>query len=282
MKLTKENLSFGVSSFLWEIRLNHEVKGDYHFIDGTNIVLVVRSCYDYGSHDRESDRALKFFRQKESEEFREKGWRLVHVTHEEFLKNGYVLASMLHSMVGRSIRIPARKTKVGLVDAGMARWFFGRSHIQGYAPSDYTGLFIDGSLVAAMGTTKARFDRSCVHEITRFANLQGYTVVGGFSKLLKAFREENEGTIVSYADFSRSNGDVYSKNGFREVSLSPPSYRWWREDKGLLNRHSAMRRHLPKLLGTEFREEETEVANMWRNGYHRIWDCGQIKFIMDE
>ena len=64
-------------------------------------------------------------------------------------------------------------------------------------------------------------------------------MIGGFSKLLKAFIEVYKSSIISYADRRYSNGNVYSKNGFQLVRVNKPSYYY--VDKNFLRRVNRMR-----------------------------------------
>lgn len=55
------------------------------------------------------------------------------------------------------------------------------------------------------------------YEWVRYASLEGLGVDGGMGKLLKAFiNEVHPDDVMSYADASWSDGDVYRKLGFEE------------------------------------------------------------------
>jgi len=56
-------------------------------------------------------------------------------------------------------------------------------------------------------------------------------VVGGFSKLLKYFRKYYFGSIISYADCGRSNGNLYTKNGFTLINQTDPGFYWTKSGK---------------------------------------------------
>ena len=68
------------------------------------------------------------------------------------------------------------------------------------------------------------------YEWVRYASLPGIRVAGGMGKLLKAFIEERytrvePGTpieIMTYSDTEWSNGDVYTKLGFKYAGERPP------------------------------------------------------------
>lgn len=253
------------------------------WVEEKRVGFEVNGVYWHSSWDRESDREFKKRHLEKSIWAREVGIRLVHFTDIEVETKWPIVSSMIKSILGKTDRrIYARKCAVKMIDYQTGHSFLNETHIQGGAPCAlWVGLYHEEELVSVMGWNKARFDKAYDWELVRFASALNTTVVGGFSKCLKAFRELHRGSVVSYADFSRSNGDVYRNNGFAEKGISQPSYRWV---KGLqlYNRHSFMHRNLAKMLGREnYNPEETEAENCWRNGYRRIWDCGQIKFVLE-
>jgi hypothetical protein len=63
------------------------------------------------------------------------------------------------------------------------------------------------------------------YELIRFANLMGFNIVGGFSKMLKYFVEEkNPGNIMTYIDADWSDGQNFSKLGFKLIDKTPPLF----------------------------------------------------------
>lgn len=44
------------------------------------------------------------------------------------------------------------------------------------------------------------------------------------------------------------------------------------------SRHECQKHLLSKLLGDGFIQEQSEAENMVRNGYRRIYDCGDIVY----
>ena len=251
-------------------------------IPSHKLAFEINGVYWHGASNAEEDRVYRLKHRRKTEEAEAAGIRLVHLTDVEINTRWDTVSSMIESMLGASPeKIPARKCSVIEVPKAAAKAFLEENHIQGGGTwcHLYLGLVHEDRLVAVMGFDKARFDRSVPWELTRFANLRHTTVIGGFSKLLAHFEKDHKGSIVSYADYSRSQGNVYLKNGFERISISQPSYRWVSPDgRELFNRHMFMRRNLARVL-TEFREEETEAQNCFREGYRRLWDCGQVKFI---
>ena len=252
------------------------------YIPSHKLAFEINGVYWHGASNAEEDRVYRLKHRRKTEAAEAAGIRLVHLTDVEINTRWDTVSSMIESMLGASPeKIPARKCSVIEVPKAAAKAFLEENHIQGGGTwcHLYLGLVHEDRLVAVMGFDKARFDRSVPWELTRFANLRHTTVIGGFSKLLAHFEKDHEGSIVSYADYSRSQGNVYLKNGFERISISQPSYRWVSPDgRELFNRHMFMRRNLARVL-TEFREEETEAQNCFREGYRRLWDCGQVKFI---
>ena len=252
------------------------------YIPSHKLAFEINGVYWHGASNAEEDRIYRMKHRRKTEAAEAAGIRLVHLTDVEIITRWDTVSSMIESMLGASPeKIPARKCSVIEVPKAAAKAFLEENHIQGGGTwcHLYLGLVHEDRLVAVMGFDKARFDRSVPWELTRFANLRHTTVIGGFSKLLAHFEKDHEGSIVSYADYSRSQGNVYLKNGFERISISQPSYRWVSPDgRELFNRHMFMRRNLARVL-TEFREEETEAQNCFREGYRRLWDCGQVKFI---
>lgn len=134
------------------------------------------------------------------------------------------------------------------------------------------GLTYNNELVCVMTFCKSRFNSSYEWELSRFSAKQGINVVGGFSKLLKWFREQYGGNIVSYADRRYSNGNVYLKNGFNIVRTNSPSYYY--VDKNCLKRFNRMM-FQKKLIGAYDCTEYDKAREM---GYNKIFDCGTICF----
>lgn len=253
------------------------------WVESKKIGFTITDSLKHTATDSGNDWAMRNRIPAMTKEVDAMGGRLVHFSDIEIRNKPEIIRSMIRSMLGSTQRLYARQCNVGGVSNKEATLFLNKTHIQGWAPCYlFLGLFHQNEMVCLMGIAKSRFDKNYPWEIVRFSSLPDVTVVGGFSKILKHFRETHIGGIVSYADYSRSNGDVYRKNGFEERGTSKPSYRWINPEGTILyNRHTFMRRNLANVL-KEFREEETEAQNAFREGYRRLWDAGQIKFIMED
>ena len=119
-------------------------------------------------------------------------------------------------------------------------------------------------------------------ELLRFASKRGYTVQGGFSKILKycipILKDKfgGIGSIKTYADYSISNANVYLKNGFDFVRMSKPSYTYYNNTKKV-NRYSYRKSELKNLFPDSYKEELTEFQIVDSIGsIKRVWNCGNM------
>ena len=121
------------------------------------------------------------------------------------------------------LHIFARNCEVKRIDKVSAEGFLNRYHRLGHtACKYYYGLYSINGLVAVGGFSKARRWQKgenviSSYEWVRYASIEGTRVLGGMGKILKCFiREVQPDDIMSYADASWSDGDVYKKLGFKE------------------------------------------------------------------
>jgi len=102
--------------------------------------------------------------------------------------------------------------------------------------------------------------------LSRFCNLKNTTIMGGFSKLLKYFiKTYSPNRIISYADRSWSEGNVYTKNGFTKISETRPDYKY------LVNNQRIHKSRYRKSY-TGISESDLDIL--------KIYDCGKLKFEM--
>jgi hypothetical protein len=185
---------------------------------------------------------------------------------------------MIHSKLGLSKRIYARHTRVREVSSVVTKQFLSMNHLQGQSNSSINlGLYHHGDLVALMTFGKPRFNSNYDWELIRYCGLLETNVVGGASKLLKHFRKNNNGLILSYANREHSNGKLYEALGFELINEAQPNYQWWKGNQ-MLKRYATQKHKLPKLLNETFDSSKTESENMFANGYRRIWDCGNLVY----
>ena len=187
--------------------------------------------------------------------FADSGIRIIHLWEDLWQTHKPIVQSRLLSLLGQSATIPARLCKSRRIDKPTLDAFLTENHLQAsttakfkyglYLPLRYFRVIdreknrftqsvsekithVDELLVAAASFSAARtFVRDGVSyrsfELIRFANLKGFTVVGGFNKLLQTFiKEQKPDDIMTYADADWSDGASYEKLNFERLELMPP------------------------------------------------------------
>ncbi len=163
----------------------------------------------------------------------------------------------------------ARKLQVQKVTTKAARAFCDENHIHGFrAASVYLGLWDGVELVALMSAAKDG-------EMVRFVVKKFTQVVGGFSRLLKYCP-----ITYSFVDRRIFQGDGYKAFGFTSEKWTYPNYFYTSDYKTLEARQTYQKHKLHKHL-EDFDPALSEVINMRRHGFDRIFDCGHVKFILD-
>ena len=176
-------------------------------------------------------------------------------------------------------KVYARNTEVRPATWAEVSPIYAENHLQGEGSpcKENYALIHDGEVVAAMSVRADRFG-SNDKELTRYAFRK--RVVGGFSKLLKAFKDAQTtpGCLVSYSDKRWFRGQTYEKAGFKYSGETGPGY-WWAKGPKRYSRVRFQKHKLKELL-PKFDETLTEEENMYANGYWKIWDCGQDRWIL--
>ena len=85
-------------------------------------------------------------------------------------------------------------------------------------------------------------------------------------------------SIISYADRRYSNGKLYEKIGFTQSHITDTGYFYVKGGK-IFNRQQFQKHKLKGIL-SDYSPELTEEENMLRNGYFRLYDCGQLVYTM--
>ena len=126
--------------------------------------------------------------------YRQKGVKLIQLWEDIWATRTAQVIGRVKSLLGLNKRVHARKTKIMAISQAQAAAFLEVNHIQSSASSKHRfALLADGEMVAVacfsglrlMKHNKPVGYRSA--EVIRFASLSGFTVTGGFSKLLKHF-----------------------------------------------------------------------------------------------
>jgi len=212
-----------------------------------------------------------------------KGYRLITIFEDEWVNKRPIVESRLKGLLGKTENVVyARKTKVKEISTKEAKDFCEVNHLQGYAGSRIKlGLFYNEDLISVMTFAKPSLSKGQkskkegVWELSRFCSKINYSVVGGASKLLTFFKKNyiwHE--LFSYADRRWSVGNVYKNIGFNSAGEVASNY-WYFVPGSLKRIHRFALRKQPNES-----KEVTEWELRKAQGYNRIWDCGNLKYVM--
>lgn len=184
----------------------------------------------------------------------------------------------------------ARKTIIKEIDSRTCNDFLDNNHIQGRSVANIRlGLYYNNELISVMTFSKPRVNMgSNSHkqqwELVRFCNKLNTRVVGGASKLLKYFINTYHPTsIVSFSMNDVSDGNLYKTLGFKTNGIITQSY-WYIDPKTLKRYHrtSFTKRAIVKKGWREKIDDTwTERQVMEEQGYFRVYDSGQLKWVLE-
>ena len=214
-----------------------------------------------------------------------RGINLIHIWDNEWYSKQDIVKSKLLSLLGKSETIYGRKCKITEVDPKTAKNFLNNNHLQKSVNAKVClGLTYKDELVALMTFGKSRFGEN--HwEMLRFCNKTYLTVVGGASKLFSHFVKNYQPTsVVSYCNLRWGTGRMYERLGFQCVKENTgPNYMYFNRNgysaKCDLFSRMKFQKHKLKDIVDFFDPNLTEWENMQLNGFDRVWDCGNSKWI---
>ena len=195
----------------------------------------------------------------------------------EWLQRREIVCSMLRHALGRSIKIGARETRTTTISDTVAFEFCEHNHLQGGRHASFSaGLMLNGELVAVVMLSK---HKKYGHELIRYATKTGYSIAGGFSRLLRfSTAQLRVSQLFTYADMRHSNATTYKLAGFEYLGYTRPNY-FYVKGRRVFNRTRFQKSKLPGLLES-FDKSLSESDNMFANGYRRLWDAGHHKLLL--
>lgn len=205
---------------------------------------------------------------------KEKGFDLLHIWDYEWEDSKDIIKSIIKNKLNLATKIYARNTKIEIISKDDEKLFLETNHLQGYIKSDICyGLYYDNKLVSVMTFGKSRFNKKIEYELLRLSTILDHVVIGGANKLFKQFiKDHNPISIISYCSIDKFNGKVYENIGMTYSHDSKPSYHYTK-DGYVYNRIKFQKHKLNNIL-EKFDNNLTEYENMFANGWHRFWDCG--------
>ena len=211
-----------------------------------------------------------------------KGIRLIQIFEDEWEHKREIVKSRLSNILGvNTNKIYGRLCIVREITHVEEREFLDENHIQGYTRSSIKlGLYFENTLVSVMSFSRPNLSRGIRDakptewELLRFASLKGTNVLGAAGKLFKYFRNTYLPTkVISYSDKRWSVGGLYETIGFTTNGDTPINY-WYINLKNVKRLHRFALRKNSKDI-----QSLTEYENRLAQGYLRIWDCGNGRWI---
>lgn len=208
---------------------------------------------------------------------------LIQIWEDDWIYKKDLIKSKILNSLKISNSIYARKCVIKKVNSNDSKIFLNDNHLQGWCISKIRyGLYYNDKLVSLMtfGSKRRNLGSKIeekTYELLRFCNKLNTSVIGGASKLLKYFKDNNNiNEIISYSKNDYSNGSLYKKLGFNLESHTKYNYYWvvngirenrfnWRKDKLVSMGHDI---------------NLTEVKIMHNLGHWRCFDSGNKKWIL--
>jgi len=236
----------------------------------------------------------------------EKNIQLLHINENEWNEKKDIIKSMIKSKIGIiEQKLNARSCIIKELNQKETNLFLDENHIQGKANSKINiCLFFKDKLISIMTFSKKRYlgkndknkKNNKEYELIRFANLKNCIVRGAASKLFKFFIRNYTSPgdkVITYADKRYSNGKLYNTLGFNYIHTSKPNYKYIKKSKSY-NRQKFQKKKIKEFFNIfkdnkinsvnygliiKYDETLTEYENMLMNGYDKIFDSGQMKFV---
>jgi uncharacterized C2H2 Zn-finger protein len=275
-----------VADFLQSLELNI-VQSDKKLLAGLEIDILIpelKLAVEYNGSHFHSDlyKKDKKYHLKKTEEASRKGYRLFHIWEPDWYTKRDIVESMLKQYSGRTeTTVYARTTELKELSRKEGNAFLVKNHLQGAAvASHYLGLYYNTELVSVMTFCKLRVATGLSHvenhyELLRFCSKLNTTVVGGASKLFTFFTKKYKpARVLTYANRDWSQGNVYTKLGMTFVGTTPPGYFYVKSKI----KYSRVNFQKHKLVAQGEDSTLTEYEIMMKNGYVRVWDCGNLKY----
>ena len=245
------------------------------FIKNKNLLIEFNGTYWH-----REDKLGKLYHLNKTDYFINLGYKIIHIWEYDWINpiKQNILKEKIKALLGvDQTKIYARKCEIKEIDSKTKNEFLNKHHIQGEDKSKVKlGLFHENELVAVMTFGKPRFNKNYEYELIRYATKSGYHILGGAGKLLSYFeRNYTPKSIITYADRSYSQGNMYKQIGFDFVNYSDPNYYWVRGDE-IYTRYQCQKHKLQKLLNENFNNNLSENEIMSLNGFYKIYDCGNL------
>jgi hypothetical protein len=237
------------------------------FIPELNYAIEFNGLYYHSSLFKKNDYHLQ-----KMLELNSKGIELLNIWEDDWIYKKEIVKSIILNKLNKNNKIYARNTKIIIVDKKEERPFLDDNHLQGYSQSTICyGLYYNEELISLMSFKKI----NDIWELNRFVNKINVSIVGGANKLFNHFiKENNPEKIFTFTDLSIFSGKLYEKLGMTEIGITKPNYYYFKpSEKKRYHKRNFQKKKL-NIIGNE-----TEQEHMIKNGWLKIYNCGNKKFL---
>lgn len=194
------------------------------------------------------------YHQKKYQLAEDKGIHLIQIFESYWKSNKDKIKNYLHDCLGETQKVYARSCFIETVTKNVANNFYNENHIQGASSQcDINlGLYYKDSLISCMSFTKVGLHnptakKETYFELVRFSVKNGFSIIGGASRLLTFFEKEyTPSKLLSYSDNDFFTGKVYRILGFTLDAYVKPRYHWFMRDQTVRTRESCQLKYLSK------------------------------------
>lgn len=210
---------------------------------------------------------------------KDKGIHLITIFSDKWENDQNNMKYFLKSILGLKEKgVGGRKCYVAPIAGKLAKQFLNKYHLQGYVNGTHFGAFdVNDNLIGMMTFGKSR---NQIFELKRFVT-DHKSHPGLFSKIFKYAKAVIKfDRVVSFSDNNWFTGGMYKMNGFKQITVTKPSHRYFYQNK--LHHCSnftktAIKRKFPD-MSQQIHDGKTEFKLMDELAIPRIWDCGKIKW----
>jgi len=238
----------------------------------------LKIAFEFNGFKWHSDEKVgKNYHKMKTDKCNELGIQLFHVFQDDWIyKNDIVESMILNCLRKTKNRIYARKCIIKEVKFNEYKNFMNNNHIQGYSICKYIyGLYYNNEIVSLISFGFRKISGKKKFELIRYGTKLNTSVVGGFSKLLKySIKYLNFDELITYANKSYSNGDLYEKNNFQYIGDTKPNYTYVLNNK----RYHRFSFRKSELIKQGFDSEKIEIQIMNERNMVRIYDSGNKKY----
>jgi hypothetical protein len=245
-------------------------------VEDAKLGIEYHGLWCHGGDEKRKDHIWK------TQQMNEKGYDLIQIFEDEWRDKRDIVKGIISARLGVfAKKFQARKLRLDIVESKSAREFLDANHIQGAINGTHYGLFDGTELVSMITIGKSRFkNNESIWELLRYVTKIGYSVTGGFDRLIKEALRSRE-NMITYCDLRLFSGKTYARKGTL-LRVNGQGYSWVDPSSyKRINRVNLQKHKLPSILGEKFDASLTERQNLEASGYTKIWDCGQSVYLLE-